>query len=98
MCRPTKAWSIWVTTANLGRHGRDHKLIVWNFTVEDEERLQASTPLDLVSPPPQPWILHLLEVNTMNFCSFAACRGLNGGPIEELLVAVPNTLASESVS
>ncbi|TQS31841.1 hypothetical protein Golomagni_07867, partial [Golovinomyces magnicellulatus] len=78
-------------------HGRDHKLIVWKFAEEDEERLQASTPLDLASPPPQPWIVHLLEVNTMNFCSFAACVGLPEGPIEELLIAVPNTLASESI-
>lgn len=36
----------------------------------------------------------MLEVNTMNFCSFSHC------PLSpsETLVAVPNTLASEAVS
>lgn len=88
-------------------HGRDHKLIVWRVREEDEERLSVSLPLeDTPTPRPQPWVLHLLEVNTMNFCSFAACLGdlEQGSSIEasspkaEIFLAVPNTLASEAVS
>lgn len=88
-------------------HGRDHKLIVWRVKEEDEERLSVSLPLeDTPTPRPQPWVLHLLEVNTMNFCSFAACLGdpEQGSSIEassptaEVIIAVPNTLASEAVS
>lgn len=88
-------------------HGRDHKLIVWRVKEEDEERLSVSLPLeDTPTPRPQPWVLHLLEVNTMNFCSFAACLSdLKQGssieassPTAEVILAVPNTLASEAVS
>lgn len=87
-------------------HGRDHKLIVWRIREEDEERLSVSLPLeDTPTPRPQPWVLHLLEVNTMNFCSFAACLGdpKQGTSIEasssaaEVVLAVPNTLASEAI-
>lgn len=49
-------------------------------------------------------MLHLLEVNTMNFCSFGACSsdikndgfGIDGA--DGIHIAVPNTLASEAVS
>ncbi|KAL7923093.1 WD40-repeat-containing domain protein [Trichoderma austrokoningii] len=87
-------------------HGRDHKLIVWRIKEEDEERLSVALPLeDTPAPRPQPWVLHLLEVNTMNFCSFAACLGdpKRGSSIEassptvEVILAVPNTLASEAI-
>jgi hypothetical protein len=88
-----------------GRHGRDHKLIVWKLAEEDEERMSTALPLDDVSeaPRPVPWMVHLLEVNTMNFCSFAACAGGDNpdktrfDEAEEILMAVPNTLASEAV-
>jgi len=44
----------------------------------------------------------MLEINTMNFCSFSHCPASPGTgperPQEEMLVAVPNTLASEAVS
>ncbi|KAL7782998.1 WD40-repeat-containing domain protein [Trichoderma afarasin] len=86
-------------------HGRDHKLIVWKITEEDEGRLSVSLPLeDTPTPRPQPWVLHLLEVNTMNFCSFAACLSNAeqgsleaASPAAEVLIAVPNTLASEAI-
>ena len=58
----------------------------------------------------QPWVLHVLHVNTLNFCPFAYCK--SQGQIEpshsaelamteevdELLIAVPNAISSESVS
>ncbi|KAK5996964.1 ASTRA-associated protein 1 [Cladobotryum mycophilum] len=82
----------------------DNKLIVWKLGVEDEERLGVSLPLeDVPKPRPQPWVLHILEVNTMNFCSFAACpKESDEGFIDinsasEIIIAVPNTLASEAL-
>ncbi|KAG8161025.1 hypothetical protein KVR01_009289 [Diaporthe batatas] len=55
-------------------HGRDNKLIVWKMTLEDEPALSSTLPLDVATEPrPKPWMLHLLQVNTMNFCAFACC-------------------------
>jgi WD40 repeat protein len=82
-------------------HGRDNKLIVWMFAVQDEERLSTTLPLDpSLETRPQPWILHMLEINTMNFCSFSHCptsAHLNLETSAEMLVAIPNTLASEAI-
>ncbi|KAL2152970.1 hypothetical protein VTH82DRAFT_4125 [Thermothelomyces myriococcoides] len=85
-------------------HGRDNKLIVWKFSAEEESRLSTKLPLDTTPEQrPQPWILHILEVNTMNFCSFAHCPALSGleagssASSSEILVSVPNTLASEAI-
>lgn len=85
-----------------GSHGRDHKLIVWKLGKEDEQGLSTALPVeDVPAPRRQPWILHLLEVNTLNFCSFAACARDDQGGCElgdaDILVAVPNTLVSEAV-
>lgn len=81
-------------------HGRDNKLIVWRLSVEDEDAMSTILPLDPAPEPRmKPWMLHMLEVNTMNFCSFASSPGSAFGPAADsnLLVAVPNTLASEAV-
>ncbi|KAI3538950.1 WD repeat domain-containing protein [Colletotrichum filicis] len=82
-------------------HGRDHKLAVWQLGLKDESHLSKKLPLDETAEPrPQPWLLHLIDVNTMNFCSFASCAPMPGEDASEssnLLLAVPNTLASESV-
>ncbi|KAK0627300.1 WD40-repeat-containing domain protein [Immersiella caudata] len=82
-------------------HGRDNKLIVWKLGPHDEERLSTTLPLDPGSETrPQPWILHMLEINTMNFCSFSPCptsAHLSFETSAEMLVAVPNTLASEAI-
>ncbi|KAI0545309.1 WD40-repeat-containing domain protein [Xylaria curta] len=81
--------------------GRDNRLIVWKLAAEDEARLSTDLPLDESAPErPQPWILHILEINTMNFCSFAQCspkQDVDLAVSDELLVAVPNTLATEAV-
>jgi hypothetical protein len=60
-------------------------------------------PVDMPPEPrKQPWLLHILMVNTMNFCSFAQCvpaAPSEGAAIDnELLVAVPNTTSSETVT
>ncbi|KAH6660996.1 WD40-repeat-containing domain protein [Truncatella angustata] len=105
--RPTAVWRAH-TNAILGiaswgtdkviTHGRDHRLNVWRVTEEDETRLSTTLPLDPSSDSrPQPWLLHIIEVNTMNFCSFGSCRATEDESTEEILIAVPNTLASESV-
>ncbi|PHH72627.1 hypothetical protein CDD80_4407 [Ophiocordyceps camponoti-rufipedis] len=85
-------------------HGRDHKLVVWKLSASDEEGLSSVLPVEpVVEARRQPWILHLVEVNALNFCAFAACArrpdGTLSGPdaSSELLLAVPNALASEAV-
>ncbi|KAK0119844.1 hypothetical protein ONS95_011276 [Cadophora gregata] len=77
-------------------HGKDNKLIVWRLSEEDEASMSTVLPVD-VPPEPrrEPWLLHVLHVNTMNFCSFAQCPLQSSD--EELLIAVPNTLSSETV-
>ncbi|KAM0561275.1 hypothetical protein ACHAPJ_003153 [Fusarium lateritium] len=81
-------------------HGRDLKLIVWKLGESDEEHLSTALPVEEVSTPrAQPWMLHLLEVNTLNFCAFAVCS-CTPGPVDaasEILIAVPNTLHSDAI-
>ncbi|KAL8782652.1 MAG: hypothetical protein Q9213_005191 [Squamulea squamosa] len=91
-------------------HGRDSKLVVWQLNLRDEEAIGKTLPVD--NPPattPQPWLLHILTVNTLNFCSFAMC--LDGMPQPytihtaikarnhppPILIAVPNTIDSGGV-
>lgn len=91
-------------------HGRDNKLIVWQLSANDEASMSTALPLDPVpTQRRKPWMLHLLEVNTMNFCSFASSpaspptAALNAPtptpiyPQSDLLIAVPNTLVLEAV-
>jgi hypothetical protein len=82
------------------RHGRDMKLIVWKLGEADEDHLSTALPVeDVPTPRAQPWVLHLLEVNTLNFCAFAICSSVPG-PVDtasEVLIAVPNTLNSDAV-
>ncbi|KAL8669309.1 MAG: hypothetical protein Q9168_006091 [Polycauliona sp. 1 TL-2023] len=91
-------------------HGRDSKLAVWQLRLQDEEATGNTLPVD--KPPittPQPWLLHMLTVNTLNFCSFAMC--LDGMPQpyamhtaikarkspRPILIAVPNTIDSGGI-
>lgn len=61
----------------------------------DDERIFSTTlPVDdTASERPQPWLLHTLTVNTMNFCSFAMCvddaPADPSTPSESILVATP---------
>ncbi|CAG8977166.1 hypothetical protein HYALB_00003387 [Hymenoscyphus albidus] len=87
---------------NIITHGKDNKLIVWKLSEEDERSMRVVLPVDTPPDPrPQPWLLHLLQVNTMNFCSFAKTSipssDSSSDDDEQLLVAVPNTLTSETV-
>lgn len=70
--------------------------------------MSTALPLEQTTEPrPKPWLLHVLDVNAMNFCEYASCpvtrwperlpRAETGGDDSGLLIAVPNTLASEAV-
>ncbi|CAG7560435.1 unnamed protein product [Fusarium equiseti] len=81
-------------------HGRDMKLIVWKLGEADEDHLSTALPVeDVPTPRAQPWVLHLLEVNTLNFCAFAICSSVSGSvdTASEVLIAVPNTLNSDAI-
>ncbi|KAL2830867.1 WD40-repeat-containing domain protein [Aspergillus cavernicola] len=56
-------------------HGRDHKLRVWRFRRQDEESLSKTLPVDgngiQNHSQPQPWLIHSLPVNALNFCAFS---------------------------
>ena len=88
-----------------GRHGRDHKLIVWQLGEIDENAVDKILPVDTPSVSArQPWVLHVLNVNALNFCSFAMCiDGMSGMTIKSeyapkpILIAVPNTIDSGGV-
>ncbi|RKL35002.1 ASTRA-associated protein 1 [Fusarium proliferatum] len=72
-------------------HGRDLKLIVWKLGEAEEEHLSTALPVEEVATPrPQPWMLHLLEVNTLNFCAFAICSSAPGSvdTASEVLIAI----------
>jgi hypothetical protein len=84
------------------RHGKDNKLVVWKLSEEDESSMSVVLPVDTPPEPrKEPWLLHVLHVNTMNFCSFAQTEipktVSEDEAAEELLIAVPNTLSSETV-
>ena len=91
-------------------HGRDHKLIVWQLQHAAEEQMDRILPVDATDLTKQPWILHVLPVNTLNFCAFAMC--LDGMPPPQcvgkaiqdtntatsILVAIPSAVDSGGVS
>jgi ASTRA-associated protein 1 len=74
-------------------------LIVWKLSEKDEAGMSTSLPIEEPAEPrPLPWMVHLLEVNTMNFCAFSSCAPiLVEEDSQELLIAVPDTLVSEAV-
>lgn len=76
------------------RHGRDNKLCVWQLNETDETDLSRTLPIDDASiERKDPWLLHSLHVNAMNFCAFAMVLAEAGGhndlPSEGILVATP---------
>lgn len=57
-------------------HGRDHKLRVWQLRQEDFSGLSTKFPAEAggaISNGRQPWLLHSLSVNALNFCAFSMC-------------------------
>ncbi|KAK0345111.1 Astra associated protein 1 Asa1 [Friedmanniomyces endolithicus] len=79
-------------------HGRDNRLCVWQLRQEDEGNLSTTLPIeDSESERKEPWLLHSLPVNALNFCPFATCRvpvpeeitDPKSPSTKKLLVAVP---------
>ncbi|KAK0625590.1 ASTRA-associated protein 1, partial [Lasiodiplodia hormozganensis] len=77
-------------------HGRDFHLRVWQLGPADEHDFSTALPVDdTTTHRKQPWLLHSLRVNTLNFCSFAACPehpdASNDSPpsVNPILIAVP---------
>lgn len=92
------------------RHGKDNKLVVWKLNEGNGDVGGMSTVLPVEGVEVErraPWVVGLLEVNTLNFCAFALCDalvdcsdgGAGAGKEEKgVLIAVPNALSSEAVS
>ncbi|KAL4979527.1 WD40-repeat-containing domain protein [Aspergillus desertorum] len=100
-------------------HGRDHKLRVWRFRAEDEEILQKTLPVDAGGQATttctqkqtaiEPWLIHSLLVNALNFCAFSMLSLFDNGttpqqahennhiPPSAALMAVPNALDSGAI-
>ncbi|KAI5195265.1 WD40 repeat-like protein [Aureobasidium subglaciale] len=79
-------------------HGRDGKLRVWQLRHSDESTFSVVLPIeDPVTPRHEPWLLHTISVNTLNFCAFSACKASPSEAAQlfpeandtALLVAVP---------
>ena len=83
---------------------------MWQLSSADEAKLEKTLPVDNTGVSlKQPWLLHALTVNTLNFCPFAMCR--DGMPQllstqkalkdanlpDPVLIAVPNTVDSGAV-
>ncbi|KAL3473054.1 WD repeat protein [Aspergillus californicus] len=96
-------------------HGRDHKLRVWRFKVQDEQILSKTLPIDengtsserQTESGSQPWLVHSLPVNALNFCAFSmlfltlphAEKANEDQPpsSSSALIAVPNALDSGAI-
>ncbi|KAK2766818.1 ASTRA complex subunit [Arachnomyces sp. PD_36] len=91
-------------------HGRDHKLRVWRIRPEDEERLAKTLPVEASKRPStvkceEPWLLHSLSVNALNFCAFSMCvgkqidgqRGLRGDFLQTTQNPVGQVKRKESI-
>lgn len=60
----------------MNSHGRDHTLRVWRLNAKDEEFLDKTLPVDEQGSSQErnePWLIHSLTVNALNFCAFALC-------------------------
>ncbi|KAH8425473.1 WD40 repeat domain-containing protein [Aspergillus melleus] len=59
-------------------HGRDHRLRMWKIRPQDEAVMQKTLPVDVQTESgtqgqsgSQPWMVHSLPVNALNFCAFS---------------------------
>lgn len=60
----------------MDRHGRDNSLRVWRLDLKDEEIVDKTLPVDIQTSAKEgnePWLIHSLTVNALNFCPFALC-------------------------
>lgn len=74
-------------------HGRDNKLYAWKLGTADESGLSTTLPVETRSSAGgqshrAPWLLHSLDTNSLNFCSFAMCyehRGASANTLAPLV-------------
>ncbi|KAF8421658.1 WD40-repeat-containing domain protein [Tirmania nivea] len=98
-------------------HGRDNKLYVWKLGATDESGLSTALPAETRSSAcgqsyRAPWLLHSLDTNSLNFCSFAMCyehrdasantsasagAGTGESDRDSILIALPSALDSDSI-
>ncbi|POS88293.1 hypothetical protein EPUL_000085 [Erysiphe pulchra] len=101
--RPTAVWrahqaSILGLDVWISRHGKDNKLLVWKLDDNDEVSMSNVLPVDVSNElRKQPWLLYSLDVNTLNFCSFAQTETFIEESTTGLLIAVPDIMSSEKV-
>jgi WD40 repeat protein len=80
------------------RHGRDNKLLVWQLRESDEADFSKLLPIeDTTSHRKQPWLLHTLDVNALNFCSFAMCQMPTPSPTEPTSSPSPQQSTQPSI-
>ncbi len=83
---------------------------MWQLGAFEENAMSTVLPVDAPAASTiQPWLLHMLTVNTLNFCSFAMCfdgmpQPVFSRPVVEdksmpkpILLAVPNTVDSGGI-
>ncbi|KAK4574733.1 Astra associated protein 1 Asa1 [Recurvomyces mirabilis] len=74
-------------------HGRDNKLQVWQLAQDDISRLSTKLPGDgEPADSRQPWLLHSLTVNALNFCSFAICIHPDSSTSSETSIDAPSDI------
>lgn len=95
-------------------HGRDNQLLVWQLGIDDELLMDKTLPVDTKDASnstarKQPWLLHEIPVNALNFCAFAMCRDGMPRPgshqkviqgmsrLEPILFTVPNAVESSAI-
>ncbi|RDI78259.1 hypothetical protein Vi05172_g11755 [Venturia inaequalis] len=77
-------------------HGRDGTLKVWQVRGDEEDMFSNALPVEGGTGHwKEPWLLHSLDVNTLNFCAFSMCDApavqTSPRPTQEVLIAVPGT-------
>ncbi|KAK5060192.1 hypothetical protein LTR84_010077 [Exophiala bonariae] len=86
------------TGERLITHGRDHKIRVWQLRNEDfpvlSTTLPNETPSDQQETQQQPWLLHSLSVNALNFCAFSLCDQNPARKSLSITTPTPQLLAS----
>lgn len=58
----------------MSSHGRDNALRVWRVNSKDEASLEKISPVDRdvsTTKGQEPWLIHSITVNALNFCGFA---------------------------
>jgi len=79
-------------------HGRDHKLRIWQVSDTDMEGLSKVLPADAKKDDEtrQPWLVHSMDVNALNFCAFAICQDSDQQTQPQVQLSTAGTVESEA--